>query len=302
MTARLVSLTLLLSLLCPVSLLSESPGTITGTVLDPARAPLPRVTVQLLAAGGAELARTRTDAQGRFRFEGLSPASYTVVVELVGFERFSQSAAPGASVEAVLAVRPVRERVVVTATRTEAPPAPGGASTTVLTGEELSRGGVLGGLLRPGPGAAVVQSGAPGAVSSLFVRGGENDHNKVLLDGIVLNEPGGTYFFSNLTAENLERVEVVRGPQSALFGSDAVASVVQLFTRRGQAETTRPHFSFSLEGGNHATGLGRAGMSGEAGRFDYSLAAARLSTENQAPNNGFRKTTLLANSGLSAPA
>ena len=298
MTARLVPLTLLLSLLCPVSLLSQSPGTITGTVLDPARAPLPRATVQLLAAGGAELARTRTDAQGRFRFEGLSPASYTVVVELVGFERFSQSAAPGASVEAVLAVRPVRERVVVTATRTEAPSAQVGASTTVLTGEELSRGVMLGDLLRPVPGAAVVQSGAPGAVSSLFVRGGENDHNKVLLDGIVLNEPGGTYFFSNLTAENLERVEVVRGPQSALFGSDAVASVVQLFTRRGQAETLRPRFSFSLEGGNHATGLGRAGMSGEAGRFDYSLAAARLSTENQAPNNGFRNTTLSANFGL----
>ena len=298
MTARLVSLTLLLSLLCPVSLLSESPGTITGTVLDPARAPLPRVTVQLLAAGGAELARTRTDTQGRFRFEGLSPTSYTVLVELVGFERFTQSAAPGASVEAVLAVRPVRERVVVTATRTEAPSAQVGASTTVLTGEELSRGVMLGELLRPVPGAAVVRSGASGALTSLFVRGGENDHNKVLLDGIVLNEPGGTYFFSNLTAENLERVEVVRGPQSALFGSDAVASVVQLFTRRGEAETARPRFSFSLEGGNHASWLGRAAVSGEAGRFDYSLAAARFDTDNQEPNNHFRNSTLSASFGL----
>lgn len=298
MTARLVSLTLLLSLLCPVLLLSQSPGTITGTVLDPARAPLPRATVQLLAAGGAEAARTRTDSQGRFRFEGLSPASYTVVAELVGFERFSQSAAPGTSVEAVLAVRPVRERVVVTATRTEAPSAQVGASTTVLTGEELSRGVMLGELLRPVAGAAVVRSGAPGAFTSLFVRGGESDHNKVLLDGIVLNEPGGTYFFSNLTAENLERVEVVRGPQSALFGSDAVASVVQLFTRRGQAETSRPRFSFSLEGGNHATGLGRVGLAGEAGPFDYSLAAARFSTENQAPNSGFRNSTLSGNFGL----
>src|SRR3990167_1314385 len=102
MTARLVSLTLLLSLLCPVSLLSQSPGTITGTVLDPARAPLPRATVQLLAAGGAELARTRTDAQGRFRFEGLAPASYTLTIELVGFDTFTASVAPGAAIEAVL--------------------------------------------------------------------------------------------------------------------------------------------------------------------------------------------------------
>ena len=87
-------------------------------------------------------------------------------------------------------------------------------------------------LLRSTPGAMVIRAGGPGTVTSLFVRGGESNYNKVLLDGMPLNEPGGTFNFSNLTTDDLERIEVVRGAQSALFGSDAMASVVQLFTKR----------------------------------------------------------------------
>ncbi len=78
----------------------------------------------------------------------------------------------------------------------------------------------------------MIRSGGPGALTSLFVRGGESDYNKVLLDGIPLNEPGGSFYFNNLTTENLDRVEIVRGAYSSLFGSDAMASVIQLFTRR----------------------------------------------------------------------
>ena len=80
-----------------------------------------------------------------------------------------------------------------------------------------------------------------GGQSVIFAaRGGESDHNKVLLDGIPLNEPGGIFYFNNLTTENLERVEIVRGAYSSLFGSDATSSVVQLFTKRGAGESRRP--------------------------------------------------------------
>jgi len=301
MTARLIRWWLLVSLFVPLCLTAQVPSaSIAGIVLDPKREPLPRATVRLLGADGAELARARTDAHGRFRFDNLPDGNYKLTVELVGFETHQQDATPGADAEIVLAVRPVRERVVVTATRTEAPSGQVGASTTIVAGEELdSRLSIAAAdFLRPVAGAAVVRSGGLGTTTSLFIRGGENDYNKLLLDGIVLNEPGGTYFFSNLTAENLDRIEVVRGPQSALFGSDAVASVVQLFTRRGRSETPRPRFSLSFEGGNHATWLGRAGASGEAGRFDYSLGAARLNTDNQEPNNAFRNTSLSGNFGL----
>ena len=98
----------------------------------------------------------------------------------------------------------------------------------------------------------VVRTGGPGGVTSLFVRGGESSYNKVLLDGIPLNEPGGTFNFSNVTSEGLERIEIVRGAQSALFGSDAMSSVVQMFTRRGDQRDGRPHVSASVEGGTPA--------------------------------------------------
>src|SRR5439155_14660683 len=124
--------------------------------------------------------------------------------------------------------------VVVTATRTETPSDHVGAAVTAFTATDLARRRTptVAELLRSTPGAMIVRTGGIGAVTSLFVRGGESNHNKVLLDGIPLNEPGGAFNFSNVMTDDLERVEIVRGAQSALFGSDAMASVVQLFTKR----------------------------------------------------------------------
>jgi outer membrane receptor protein involved in Fe transport len=121
----------------------------------------------------------------------------------------------------------------------------------------------------------------------------------VLLDGIPLNEPGGTFQFDSLSTENLERIEVVRGPQSALFGSDAMSSVVQLFTQRGRSETARPHTFVSIEGGKYDTWRGRAGVSGELGIFDYAASFARLNTANQESHNDFRRNELSVNFGVS---
>jgi len=84
--------------------------------------------------------------------------------------------------------------------------------------------------LREIAGATLVQSGPMGQLTSLFLRGGNAQYNKVLIDGIPVNEPGGAYNFANLSSSNIERIEVVRGPQSALFGSDAVPEWVQIFT------------------------------------------------------------------------
>lgn len=301
MTARLVPLIFLASLFVPLCLSSQTvSGNITGTVLDPNGDPVPRAAVRLLAADGTEVVRTRTNTQGRFRFDDLTATAYTLAAELVGFEPATRNVTPGSEVEVTLELAPVREQVVVTATRTQAPSAQVGASTSVITRQEMENRLALpvSELLRSLPGVAVVRSGGLGAITSLFVRGGESDYNKVLLDGIVLNEPGGTFFFDNLMTENLERVEVVRGPQSALFGSDAMTSVIQLFTRRGRAETLRPRFTFSAEGGSNDTWQTRARMSGQVAAFDYSLLWARLSTDNREPNSAFHNTTLSGNFGL----
>ncbi len=299
---RLLTICLLLSVLgLPVSLGSQGLSrTITGTVLDPRRTPLPRAAVQLLTPEDKEVTRTRTDAEGHFRFEELTAHRYTLKVEMVGFQPSSRSASPPSHLEIILEVAPVREEVVVTPTRTEAPSAQLAASTSVISGEELENRLLLpvADALRSAVGTAVVRSGGVGSITSLFVRGGESDYNKVLLDGIVLNEPGGTFFFGNLTAENLERVEVVRGPQSALFGSDAMSSVVQLFTRRGRVETARPRFTFGAEGGNNDSWRLRGGVTGQVDLLDYSFQWARFSTDNREPNNFFHNTTFSDNFGF----
>ena len=120
----------------------------------------------------------------------------------------------------------------------------------------------------------------------------------MLLDGVPLNEPGGTFYLSNLTTENLERVEIVRGAYSSLFGSDAMASVIQLFTRRGDRTTRRPKLAAQIDGGTYHTFHGDAGVSGATERFDYSFGAARFDSDNRVPNSGLGNTTLSANVGV----
>src|SRR4051812_15664867 len=126
--------------------------------------------------------------------------------------------------------------LIVTPTRLPTRPDAVVSSTTVLTGDDLRARGVrfVQDALRDVPGAALVQVGSYGGVSSLFMRGGESDYVKVLVDGVPVNQSGGGYNWANLTTENVDRIEVLRGPGSVIYGSDAVSGVVQIFTRRGQ--------------------------------------------------------------------
>jgi vitamin B12 transporter len=125
--------------------------------------------------------------------------------------------------------------VVVTATRLPTPLAATTAAVTVLSGEELRSHGfaTVADALRFVPGVDVVETGPRGGATSLFLRGGESGYVRVLLDGVPLNPPGAAYDFANLTTADVERIEIVRGPASVLYGSDAVSGVVQVFTRRG---------------------------------------------------------------------
>ena len=275
-------------------------ATLRGNVLDPDGAEVPGVAVRLLGRQGAEIAHTVTGERGQFRFEGLLSGTYTLKVSLAGFGATTATARAGETLHLVLPLAPVHESIVVTATRTAAASSQLGASTSVITRKQIVNRDtpLVSDLLQSLPGITVVRNGAPGGVTSVFVRGGDSDYNKVLLDGVPLNLAGGAFDFSTLTTSNLERVEVVRSAESALFGSDAMTSVIQLFTRRGSTETKRPHFSFSGEGGKNSTWQGRGSVTGGYGPFDYSLAGGRFSTDNQIPNDFFHVTTLSANLGL----
>jgi vitamin B12 transporter len=272
--------------------------TITGQVVDQSGRSLPRAYVRELASSGVELTSTFTDEAGRFSVPAGDHCD--LQVSMSGFEPASAPCASTPPLKIVLHVAPVQETVVVSATRTAVPADQVGASVTTFTASDLEsrREPMVADLLRSTPGVMVVRTGGVGAVTSLFVRGGESNYNKVLLDGIPLNEPGGTFNFSNLTTDGLERIEIVRGSQSALFGSDAMSSVVQLFTKRPDRASGQPHVTASFEGGTYGTARGGASVSGASPRFDYSFGASRYNTDNNVPNDRFGNTTLSASLGV----
>jgi vitamin B12 transporter len=276
---------------------------VSGLVVDQSGRPVPRAYVRVRDSALAEMPGVFADESGRFEIRAGDTSACRIEATLPGFQAASipcASAAGSSPVRLLLTVAPIQETTIVTATRTEAPSSQVGASATVFTADDLERrqAPLIADLLAGTPGAVVVRSGGPGSLASLFVRGGESDYNKVLLDGVPLNEPGGSFYLNNLTTEHLERVEIVRGAYSSLFGSDAMASVIQLFTRRGDGSSRGPRATAQVDGGTYDTLHATVGVSGAAQRLDYSLGTARFASDNRVPNSRLENTTLSANVGI----
>jgi len=179
--------------------------------------------------------------------------------------------------------------VVVTATRSPVSADREPASVTVVTGEQLRAEGITTAVdaLRAVPGLSLVQTGSYGGATSLFIRGGESKYAKILVDGIPVNDAGGAFDLSTLSIDNLDRIEVVRGPASVLYGSDAMAGVVQLFTRRGGNGVGG---DVSLRAGGMGSRDGDVSLRGGDARAHYSVGAARQRTDGYQPfNSGFRQ-------------
>ena len=146
------------------------------------------------------------------------------------------------------------------------------------------------------PGAVVNTAGQRGGLSSLFVRGGESNYNKVIVDGVTINEPGGTFDFGTLPLTEANRMEFLRGTQSTLYGSDAMTSVVQVFTRTGSTRT--PELLLGADGGNFSTANGNAAISGARGRFDYNFFGDQFNTNGSGINNAYSDSLQGANVGV----
>ena len=133
------------------------------------------------------------------------------------------------------------EHLVVTAHQIPMPAEKIAPRVTVLTGEELQARGIhfVSDALRQIAGASVVEGGSYGSLTSLFLRGGESDYVRVLVDGVPVNEPGGSYDFANLTTDNVERIEILRGPGSVLYGSDAMKRMLPMTGR----DVPSPHYA-----------------------------------------------------------
>lgn len=182
--------------------------------------------------------------------------------------------------------------LVVTANRRPAPAWTVAARTTVIEGEALERAGIeyVADALRQVSSLAVVRSGSFGATTSTFLRGGESDHVLVLIDGVVVNEPGGRFDFGSMTVDGIERIEIVRGPVSALYGSDAVSGVIHVFTRRGRGA---PRSNLSFRAGSFGTTQWHGGASGGTGVLSYAFSLGRNDTDGILDfNNAHRATTV----------
>jgi vitamin B12 transporter len=189
--------------------------------------------------------------------------------------------------------------VVVTATKTETPVGQTGSSVTVLTQEqiELRQSTDMLQILRDVPGFSLIQTGSRGGTTNIFVRGGNSDMNLVLIDGMKVNQGGGAFDFSNIMSTGIGRTEIVRGPQSALYGADAMTSVIQFMTPRGEG----PFSAWaSAVGGNYGTNEERVGFSWGTRQggvfFEYGHAGT---TGILAVNNTYRADTLALRLDLS---
>ena len=169
--------------------------------------------------------------------------------------------------------------IVVTATRSPQAISRAGSAISVITSEEIAKESPknITDVLRRVPGLSVTESGGPGGTTSVRIRGAEARHTLVLIDGIRVNDPAagaGEFDFANLEAVDIERIEVLRGPQSALYGSDAMGGVINIITRKGRS----PRASMSLEGGSYGTKAGRAAVSGSSGPVNYAFSATGFDT------------------------
>ncbi len=263
-------------------------GAIHGTVQDATGAVVPRARIYLLKAPLA--AQTAiADSTGAFRFRDAGSGRCTILAASPGLAGDRVEIPCDRADPLVLTLRPaaITETIVVEAERTELPAAAVASSVSVLTAEDLAAmpGLQLLDALRYLPGVEVNQTGRRGGVTGLFVRGAESKYNLVMLDGVKVNDFGGAYNFTSLAAEQAERVELVRGPQSATYGSYAIGSAVHVATPSGR---DRRDFFASAEGGNYSTRRFTAGGGERFGPLGVHGSASRLQTGGAVENDDSR--------------
>jgi vitamin B12 transporter len=272
---------------------------LSGTVLDASGAAIADVHIEA-RQGAAVVVATDSGSDGRYALS-LAPHQYTLTFRHAAFltrdETVDFSSGQARTLDVHLELERLSASVVVTAETEPTPVQDSSASVTVITREEIEQRQAfpLSDALLFTPGIAIGRNAAEGGLTSFFLDGGNSYHTKVLIDGATMNNPGGQVDFSNFTLDNVDKIEVVRGAESAIYGTDAVAGVIQIFTHRG--ETRVPSFSIFGEGGTFASGRGGAQLSGLLGKFDYSGAGSYFETDGQGPNDSFRNRTLSGNFG-----
>ncbi|MBN2569248.1 MAG: TonB-dependent receptor [Deltaproteobacteria bacterium] len=173
------------------------------------------------------------------------------------------------------------EETVVTASRIEEFLKYSPDSITVVTEKEIQEKGkqTVIDVLKDIPGISIAQYGTPGGSSSIYMRGTNNAHTLIMIDGMRVGDPmatDGKMSITDLSTDNIEKIEVVRGAQSVLYGSDAIGGVVNIITKKGKG---KPKFYLSSEGGSFETFREKVGVSGSNDKINYAASVSRLDTK-----------------------
>ncbi len=281
-----------------------------GTVMDSRGAVVPYAKVQLVQ-GKKVVAFNLSGPDGSYEILSDANGRFLLLTSSQGFalgvgEDFYGGRTEILSRDVILDRIHIEEQVTVTATGTSTPLTEISSAVTLISTQSLETRVGVAEELRQSPGVAVVQTGQTGGLTSLFVRGGNSDANKVLIDGVPAEDVGGRFDFGIVSSTGLggsfsinssedTAIELYRGPDSVLYGSDAAAGVVNLSTPRGRS--LRPLFIYSGDAGNFHTYRDEGTLSGAFRRFDYYTAYSRFDTSNSIPLDRFHSSTAAVNLG-----
>ncbi len=266
-------------------------------VADPSSAAVSGARVAVYASGSGQLlALEQSDAQGVVAFRNLNAPAVRVEVLAAGFAPLTVNAKAG-EVTAQLKLAPQSESVVVSAAPTPVEAGLTGLSVSSLDSVALvaMQPVAASDAVRFLPGVILADSGNRGGQTSMFVRGGDSRYNKVLLDGVPVDDPGGYFDFGTISMTGVDRLELMRGSESVLYGSDAMSSVLQVSTAIGRTKT--PELKLGSDGGNFGTAHGYSSLGGVGGRFDYNLFGDVLHSNGQGANDYYNNATEGANIG-----
>jgi outer membrane cobalamin receptor len=248
----------------------------------------------------APVAITSSAADGMYSLV-LPPGHYRIRFERAAFVprevSISLADADSRTLDAKLEIAQVSENVVVTANSQPLELSQTPAPVDFVTQDEIRQRQLvsIADALQTIPGGAVARTGREGGLTTFFLDGGNSNFTKFFIDGTPLNEPGGFLNLSNQTLDNIDKVEVVHGAESALYGTDAVSGVVQLFSHRGA--TRIPEVNLFAEGGSFSSARGSVQVAGLLNAFDYSLAGSYFQTDGQGPNDAFLNRSFSGNFG-----
>lgn len=282
-----------------------------GTVTDPLGRPVPGATVQLISQG-KPVATVTAGADGTYAIETSESGRFAIAATAASYypgvsDNFFGASTDTIARDVVVQVATVHQQVTVTATGVPTPLEQLSSPVTLIPRADLTTQIGIVDALRLSPGVQVVQTGQAGGATSLFVRGGNSDANKVVVDGIPAEDIGGRFDFGTVASTGLSMpgeltpaLELYRGPDSVLYGTNAAADVVSLSTPRGTS--SRPALDYSGDAGNFHTYRSEVALSGAHRRLDYYGTFSRFNTANSLPDSEYHSVTSAANLGYSLAA